>query len=681
MQKGTIGVTTENIFPVIKKFLYSDHEIFLRELVSNAVDASQKLRALASFGEFKGELGTLDVRVTVDKEAGTLTVSDSGIGMTAEDVDKYINQIAFSGAEEFLNKYKDTAANIIGHFGLGFYSAFMVSKKVVIESLSYKDGSEAVRWECDGSPEYSMGAGSRTTRGTDIILYIDEESKEFLDQQRVDTLLRKYCRFLPVPVICGKEREWKDGAWADTDKDLVINSTEPQWMKKPSELTDADYLAFYQELYPGQEEPLFWIHLNVDYPFHLTGILYFPKIKNNFDINRNRIQLYCNQVFVTDSVEGVVPEFMQLLQGVIDSPDIPLNVSRSYLQADTAVKKISSYITKKVAGRLDELFRADRAEFEKKWDDIRIFIVYGMLTDEKFCDAAMKFMLLKDTEGHYYTLDEYKTLVEAAQTDAEGKVVYLYATDATAQYDYIKAANDKGYNVLLLDGQLDNHFVGLLEHKLENTSLVRVDSDVTDNLIRKSDRKVAELTPASRAILTRLFELPTRKVEKTSFMVQFEALAANSQPVILTQNEYMRRMKEMAAMQPGMNFYGDLPDSYTVVVNTEHPLVKSIAEKAGAALDAAVEPLLKTIDESNAKAEETRKAAGSNELGADARATIDAAEKTVTDSRKAMDDAIDAYAPSAPQVSQLVDLALLGNGLLRGEALSSFIARSVELMK
>lgn len=681
MQKGTIGVTTENIFPVIKKFLYSDHEIFLRELVSNAVDASQKLRALASFGEFKGELGTLDVRVTVDKEAGTLTVSDSGIGMTAEDVDKYINQIAFSGAEEFLNKYKDTAANIIGHFGLGFYSAFMVSKKVVIESLSYKDGAEAVRWECDGSPEYSMGAGSRTTRGTDIILYIDDESKEFLDQQRVDTLLRKYCRFLPVPVICGKEREWKDGAWADTDKDLVINSTEPQWMKKPSELTDADYLAFYQELYPGQEEPLFWIHLNVDYPFHLTGILYFPKIKNNFDINRNRIQLYSNQVFVTDSVEGVVPEFMQLLQGVIDSPDIPLNVSRSYLQADTAVKKISSYITKKVAGRLDELFRADRAEFEKKWDDIRIFIVYGMLTDEKFCDAAMKFMLLKDTEGHYYTLDEYKTLVEAAQTDAEGKVVYLYATDATAQYDYIKAANDKGYNVLLLDGQLDNHFVGLLEHKLENTNLVRVDSDVTDNLIRKSDRKVAELTPATRAILTRLFELPTRKVEKTSFMVQFEALAANSQPVILTQNEYMRRMKEMAAMQPGMNFYGDLPDSYTVVVNTEHPLVKAIVQEADAALDATVEPLLSTIDQANAKAEETRKAAGTAELSTEARATIDEAEKTVTDSRKAMDDAIDAYSPKAPKVSQLVDLALLGNGLLRGEALSSFINRSVELMK
>lgn len=681
MQKGTIGVTTENIFPVIKKFLYSDHEIFLRELVSNAVDASQKLRALASFGEFKGELGTLDVKVSIDKEAGTLTVSDCGIGMTAEDVDRYINQIAFSGAEEFLNKYKDTAASIIGHFGLGFYSAFMVSKKVVIESLSYKDGAEAVRWECDGSPEYSMGAGSRTTRGTDIILYIDDDSKEFLDQQRVDTLLRKYCRFLPVPVISGKEREWKDGAWADTDRDLIINSTEPQWMKKPSELTDADYLTFYQELYPGQEEPLFWIHLNVDYPFHLTGILYFPKIKNNFDINRNRIQLYCNQVFVTDSVEGVVPKFMQLLQGVIDSPDIPLNVSRSYLQADTAVKKISSYITKKVAGRLDELFRADRAEFEKKWDDIRIFIVYGMLTDEKFCDAAMKFMLLKDTEGHYYTLDEYKTLVEASQTDAEGRIIYLYATDATAQYDYIKAANDKGYNVLLLDGQLDNHFVGLLERKLENTGLVRVDSDVTDNLIRKNDRKVAELTPAARAIMTRLFELPTRKVEKTSFMVQFEALAPSSQPVVLTQNEYMRRMKEMAAMQPGMNFYGELPDSYTVVVNTEHPLVKTIISKAEGALDSTVEPLLKTIDEANAKAEETRKAAGNEELSAEARAIVDEAEKTVTDSRKTMDEAIDAYAPGNPEISQLVDLALLGNGLLRGEALSTFINRSVELMK
>ncbi len=681
MQKGTIGVTTENIFPVIKKFLYSDHEIFLRELVSNAVDASQKIRALSSFGEFKGELGTLDVRVTVDKEAGTLTVSDHGIGMTAEDVDKYINQIAFSGAEEFLNKYKDTAASIIGHFGLGFYSAFMVAKKVVINSLSWQEGAEAVRWECDGSPEYSMEKGDRTERGTDIILYIDDESKEFLDQKRVDMLLRKYCRFLPVPVISGKEQEYKDGKWIDTDRDLVVNNTEPQWMKKPSELTDEDYLKFYQELYPGQDEPLFWIHLNVDYPFNLTGILFFPKIKNNFDINRNRIQLYCNQVFVTDSVEGVVPEFMQLLQGVIDSPDIPLNVSRSYLQADTAVKKISGYITKKVASRLDELFKADRADFEKKWDDIRIFIVYGMLTDEKFCDAAMKFMLLKDTEGRYYTLEEYKTLVEANQTDADGKVVYLYANDATAQYNYIKAANDKGYNVLLLDGQLDNHFVGLLEQKLENVSLVRVDSDVVDNLIRKSDRKVADLTPVERTILSRLFENGTRKVEKTSFVVQFEALGENSQPVVLTQNEYMRRMKEMAAMQPGMNFYGELPDSYTMVVNTEHPLVKEITAKADEALDATVKPLAERIDSDNEAINAARSAASDQPMSPEAKQKIEDLEKAVGEARTEQFKAIDAYGDTAPKISQLVDLALLANGLLKGRHLSDFIARSVDLLK
>lgn len=681
MQKGTIGVTTENIFPVIKKFLYSDHEIFLRELVSNAVDATQKIRALSSFGEFKGELGTLDVRVTVDKEAGTLTVSDRGIGMTAEDVDKYINQIAFSGAEEFLNKYKDTAANIIGHFGLGFYSAFMVAKKVVINTLSWQDGAESVRWECDGSPEYSMGKGDRTERGTDIILYIDDESKEFLEQQRVDMLLRKYCRFLPVPVISGKEQEYKDGKWVDSDRDLVVNNTEPQWMKKPSELTDEDYRKFYQELYPGQEEPLFWIHLNVDYPFNLTGILFFPKIKNNFDINRNRIQLYCNQVFVTDSVEGVVPEFMQLLQGVIDSPDIPLNVSRSYLQADTAVKKISGYITKKVASRLDELFKADRADFEKKWDDIRIFIVYGMLTDEKFCDAAMKFMLLKDTESRYYTLDEYKTLVEANQTDAEGKVVYLYATDPTAQYNYIKAANDKGYNVLLLDGQLDNHFVGLLEHKLENTSLVRVDSDVVDNLIRKSDRKVADLTPVQRTILSRLFENGTRKVEKTSFVVQFEALGENGEPVVLTQNEYMRRMKEMAAFQPGMNFYGELPDSYTLVVNTEHPLVKEITAKADEALDAKVKPLAEKIDSDNEAINAARNASGDQPMSPEAKQKVEDLEKAVGEARTEQNNAIDAYAAGAPKVNQLVDLALLANGLLKGRHLSDFIARSIDLLK
>ena len=487
MQKGTIGVSTENIFPVIKKFLYSDHEIFLRELVSNAVDASQKLRTLANFGDFKGDAGDLKVTVTVDKEAGTLTVSDHGIGMTAEEVDKYINQIAFSGAEDFLTKYKDNAQAIIGHFGLGFYSAFMVADKVTISTLSYKEGAEPVRWECDGSPSYSMEKGDRATRGTDIILHIDKDCTEFLDQQRVDMLLRKYCRFLPIPVISGMEREYKDGKWVDTDRELVINSTEPQWMKKPADLTDEDYLKFYRDLYPGEEDPLFWIHLNVDFPFTLTGILYFPKIKNNFDINRNRIQLYCNQVYVTDSVEGVVPDFMQLLQGVIDSPDIPLNVSRSYLQSDSAVKKISGYITKKVASRLDELFRADRKAFESKWDDIRIFIVYGMLTDEKFCDAAMKFLLLRDTSGQYYTPEEYKTLVEASQTNVDGKIVYLYATDATAQYNYIKAANDKGYNVLLLDGQLDSHFVGLLERKLENTELVRVDSDVVDNLIRRAN--------------------------------------------------------------------------------------------------------------------------------------------------------------------------------------------------
>ena len=635
MQKGTIGVTTENIFPVIKKFLYSDHEIFLRELVSNAVDATQKLRALASFGEFKGETGPLDVRVTVDKEAGTLTVSDRGIGMTAEDVDKYINQIAFSGAEEFLNKYKDTAASIIGHFGLGFYSAFMVAKKVVIESLSWQEGAEPVRWECDGSPEYSMGKGERAERGTDIVLYIDDESKEFLEQQRVDMLLRKYCRFLPVPVISGKEMEYKDGDWVATDRDLVVNNTEPQWMKKPADLTDEDYLKFYQELYPGQDEPLFWIHLNVDYPFNLTGILFFPKIKNNFDINRNRIQLYSNQVFVTDSVEGVVPEFMQLLQGVIDSPDIPLNVSRSYLQADTAVKKISGYITKKVASRLDELFKADRADFEKKWDDIRIFIVYGMLTDEKFCDAAMKFMLLRDTEGRYFTLEEYKTLVEAEQTDSEGKIVYLYATNATEQYNYIKAANDKGYNVLLLDGQLDNHFVGLLERKLENTSLVRVDSDVVSNLIRKSDKKVADLTPVQRTILSQLFEVAPGKVEKTSFVVQFEAMSPNDLPIVLTQNEYMRRMKEMAAMQPGMSFYGELPDSYTLVVNTENPVIKDISAKADKALDATVRPLADKIEADNAAINAAREAAASEGLQGEAKTKVDELEKAVGEARKA----------------------------------------------
>lgn len=678
--KGTIGVTTENIFPVIKKFLYSDHEIFLRELVSNAVDATQKLRTLASFGEFKGELGALDVRVDIDAAAGTLTVRDRGVGMTADDIDRYINQIAFSGAEEFLAKYKDSANAIIGHFGLGFYSAFMVAKKVEIHSLSYKEGAEAVRWTCDGSPEYTMEKGDRTERGTDIILYIDDESKEFLEQVRIDTLLKKYCRFLPVPVISGKEQEWKDGKMTDTDRDLVINATEPQWMKKPADLKDEDYLNFYRELYPGQDDPLFWIHLNVDYPFTLTGILYFPKIKNNFDINKNRIQLYCNQVFVTDSVEGVVPEFMMLLQGVIDSPDIPLNVSRSYLQSDSAVKKISGYITKKVSGRLEELFKADRAEFEKKWDDIRLFIVYGMLTDEKFCDAALKFMLLRDTENRYFTAEEYKKLVEAEQTDADGNIIYLYTTDPVAQYSYIKAANDKGYNVLLLDGQLDNHFVGLLEQKFEKTRLVRVDSGVIDQLIRKADRKEADLTPLQRNILTGIFSSQLPTVEKTNFLVSFEAMAPGDAPIVITQEEFMRRMKEMAAMNPGMNFYGELPDSYNLVVNTEHPLIVALRDKAGKELDSEVNPLADSIDSDNAAISEIRKAAGDKAPDAEGEQKIKELEKAVGETRERQNKIVADYAAGQPVVKQLIDLALLGNGLLRGEALNEFIKRSVSLL-
>ncbi len=680
MQKGTIGVTTENIFPVIKKFLYSDHEIFLRELVSNAVDATQKIRTLSSFGEFKGQLGDLNVKVTVDKDAGTLTISDHGIGMTAEDIDKYINQIAFSGAEEFLEKYKDNANAIIGHFGLGFYSAFMVAKKVAINSLSYKDGAEAVRWECDGSPVYEMSKGDRTTRGTDIILYIDDDNKEFLEQSRIDTLLRKYCRFLPVPVISGKEQEWKDGKMVDTDRDKVINNTEPQWTKKPSELTDKDYLDFYHELYPGQEDPLFWIHLNVDYPFTLTGILYFPKIKNNFEITKNRIQLYCNQVFVTDSVEGVVPEFMMLLQGVIDSPDIPLNVSRSYLQSDSNVKKISSYITKKVASRLEDIFKADRAEFEKKWDDIKIFIEYGMLTDDKFRDAAMKFMLLKDTDNRYFTLDEYKTLVEAQQTDKDGNVVYLYTTDPVAQFNYIKAATDRGYDVLLMDGQLDNHFVGLLESKLDKTTFVRVDSDVIDNLIRKNDRKDVDLSALQRNILTTMFRSQTPEVDKAQFLVSFEALTDKSAPIVITQNEYMRRMKDMAALQPGMNFYGELPDSYNLVVNTEHPLIAKIRDAATSSIGDQVKPLADKIEADNAEITKVKDAAKGAALSAEDDQRVKDLEKAVGENRQNEETIISDYAKTQPIVKQLIDLALLGNGLLKGKDLSSFIDRSISLL-
>lgn len=680
MQTGKIGVTTENIFPVIKKFLYSDNEIFLRELVSNAIDATQKIKTLSSFGEFKGDLGVMDVRVTIDKENGTLTVSDRGIGMTAEDIEKYINQIAFSGAEEFLNKYKDNASSIIGHFGLGFYSAFMVAKKVQIRSLSYKEGSSAVFWECDGSPEYTMASTEKTDRGTDIILYIDDENKEFLDQSRIDSLLKKYCRFLPVPVISGKEQEWKDGKMVDTDRDRVINNTEPQWMKKPSELTDEDYRNFYRELYPGQEDPLFWIHLNVDYPFTLTGILFFPKIKNNFELNKNRIQLYCNQVYVTDSVEGVVPDFLMLLQGVIDSPDIPLNVSRSYLQSDSAVKKISSYITKKVSSRLDEIFKNSRQEYEQKWDDIKIFIEYGMLTDEKFCDAAMKFVLVKDTDNKYYTLDEYLTLVEAAQTDKDQNIIYLYATDPVAQYTYINAAMDKGYNVLLMDGQLDSHFIGMLEQKLQKTQFVRVDSDVIDNLIRKSDRREADITPLQRNIMTTLFQSQLPKDDKVNFLVSFEALSPTDMPILITQNEYMRRMKDMAALQPGMSFYGELPDSYNLTVNTTHPLVERIRDKATLALSDKVSPIADKIDADNAKINAIHDATNGNKPTDEQSEELKSLEGSVAASREEQNKIISDYASQQSDVNQLIDLALLGNGLLRGEHLNKFIRRSVELM-
>ncbi len=679
-QKGTIGVTTENIFPVIKKFLYSDHEIFLRELVSNAIDATQKLKTLASFGEYKGELGEMNVKVTVDPDAGTLTVSDHGIGMTAEDIEKYINQIAFSGAEEFLEKYKDNANAIIGHFGLGFYSAFMVAKKVEIRSLSYKEGAEAVKWECDGSPEYTMEPADKSTRGTDIILYIDDENKKFLQQSEIDSLLKKYCRFLPVPVVSGKEQEWKDGKMTDTDRDKVVNNTEPTWTKKPASLTDEDYRNFYHELYPGQEDPLFWIHLNVDYPFNLTGILFFPKIKNNFEITKNRIQLYCNQVYVTDSVEGVVPEFMMLLQGVIDSPDIPLNVSRSYLQSDTAVKKISGYITKKVASRLEEIFKNDRPDFEKKWDDIRIFIEYGMLTDEKFCEAAMKFVLIKDTEGKHFTLDEYRTLIESTQTDKDGNVVYLYTTDPVAQYSYIKTATDRGYNVLQMDGQLDSHFIGLLESKLEKARFVRVDSDVIDNLIPSSDRKAVEMASDKRAMLSTLFRSQLPKIEKAEFIVSFEALSPEANPVLITQSEYMRRMKDMAAMQPGMSFYGELPDSYNLIVNTEQPVIKKIIESADAEIMPRIVPMNAIINENNEKIAEIRKAAKDGKPTEEEENQVKSLEETATHNRKESEKEIASYASTQPLVKQTIDLALLANGLLKGSELSEFISRSVKLL-
>ena len=677
MATGKIGVTTENIFPIIKKFLYSDHEIFLRELVSNAIDATQKLKTLSSFGEFKGELGELNVKVIVDKEAGTLTIRDHGIGMDEGDIQKYINQIAFSGAEEFLAKYKDTANSIIGHFGLGFYSAFMVSKKVVIKSLSYKEGAKGVEWSCDGSPEFEMKEIDKADRGTDVILFIDDDNKEFLEQARIDTLLKKYCRFLPVPVVSGKEQEWKDGKYVDTDKDRVINASEPLWTKKPSELTDEDYLKFYHELMPGNEDPMFWIHLNVDYPFTLTGILYFPKIRTNFDVQKNRIQLYCNQVYVTDQVEGVVPEFMTLMQGVIDSPDIPLNVSRSYLQADQQVKKISSYISKKVAEKLDKMFKDDRKEFEEKWDDIKVFIEYGMLTDEKFSESAKKFFLLKDVNNAYYTLVDYRKLVEAEQTDKDNTVIYLYATDKTEQFTYVKAAEDKGYNVLLMDGQLDPHIIGLLEQKNEKTRFVRVDSDIPERLIVKNDTKDAGLTPLQTDVMSTLVRTQIPEVEKAQFIVSFAALTPGDAPATVTQNEFMRRMKEMAAMQPGGGFYGQMPDNYELIVNTSQPVVKKIVELATSSLENEVTPVRSEIETLNNEITAARKeAADKKETAPD----LSEKENKVAELRKKEEEIISGYAKTQPEVRQIIDLALLQSNLLKGESLNAFIKRSVQLL-
>lgn len=683
MQKGTIGVTTDNIFPIIKKFLYSDHEIFLRELVSNAVDATQKLKTLSSFGDFKGELGEMNVKVSIDKKEGTLTISDHGIGMTAEEIDKYINQIAFSGAEEFLNKYKNDANAIIGHFGLGFYSSFMVAKKVEIRTLSYQENAKPVMWSCDGSPEYTMSEIDKKERGTDIVLYIDDENKEFLEDSKIESLLKKYCRFLPVPVIFGKEQEWKDGKYIDTDKDKIINDTTPAWTKKPTELTEEDYRKFYHDLYPSLDEPLFWIHLNVDYPFKLTGILYFPKIKNNLDINKNRIQLYSNQVFVTDSVEGIVPDFLMLLQGVIDSPDIPLNVSRSYLQSDSNVKKISSYITKKVADRLQEIFNNERKQFEEKWDDIKLFIEYGMLSDEKFYDRAQKFALLKDTDKKYYTLEEYKTLIEANQTDKDKNLIYIYATDAVAQYSYIEIAKSKGYDVLLMDGQLDIHFIGLLEQKLEKSRFVRVDSDIIDNLVRKNDKTEVSLDAAQRNMMTTVFKSQIPALEKAEFMVMFEALGEQSQPVIITQNEFMRRMKDMSAMQPGMNFYGEMPDSFNLIINTEHPLSKKVIEEAEKDCHAEIEPIQKEINELNdaiVKLQEASKGKKDEEIPVTEKEELRNKEKEVDSLRKKESELLTQYANEHKLVRQLVDLALLSNNMLKGEALSQFIKRSVEML-
>ena len=680
-KSGNIGVTSENIFPIIKKFLYSDHEIFLRELVSNAVDATQKLKTLASVGDFKGEMGDLTIHVKFDND--TITISDRGIGMTAEEIDKYINQIAFSGAEEFVNKYKNDAASIIGHFGLGFYSSFMVSKKVEIVTKSYKDGAVAMKWSCDGSPEYTMEETEKADRGTDIILYIDDENKDFLNKEKLSGLLTKYCRFLPIPIAFGKKQEWKDGKYVDTEEDNIINDTTPAWVRKPSELKDEDYKKFYNELYPMSDEPLFWIHLNVDYPFHLTGILYFPRIKSNIDLHRNKIQLYCNQVFVTDSVEGIVPEFLTLLHGVIDSPDIPLNVSRSYLQSDQNVKKISSHITKKVADRLEEIFKNDRKQFEEKWDDLKLFIQYGMLTDEKFFDRAAKFALFKNVEDKYFTFEEYKTLIKDNQTDKDNTLVYLYTTNKDEQYSYIQAAKDKGYDVLVMNGQLDVHAIGQLEQKWDKTRFVRVDSDTIDKLIPKNDADQITLTDEQKEALQEVFKSQMPKIEKMEFMVTLEALGEQANPVVLTQSEYMRRMREMSAMQPGMSFYGELPESYNLVVNTQHPLVKEILTDEEAACTEKLKPILSDLAGWKARQKDLRESQNKKKEEEITEAEKEDAKNTnnkVAELRVEANKVISEYAASNKKVSQLIDLALLSNGLLKGEALSNFIKRSIQLI-
>lgn len=683
MQKGNIGVTTENIFPVIKKFLYSDHEIFLREMVSNAVDATQKIKTLAERGDFKGELGDLTVRISLDADKGTLTFSDRGIGMTEEEIDKYINQIAFSGVNDFLDKYKDNANAIIGHFGLGFYSSFMVSKKVEIVTKSYKEGSKAVKWSCDGSPEFEITDAERDSRGSDIILYIDDDCKEFLDKYKIQELLNKYCKFMPVPVAFGKKTEWKDGKQVDTDEDNIINSVEPLWTKAPSTLKDEDYKSFYRTLYPMQDEPLFWIHLNVDYPFNLTGILYFPRIHSNLELQRNKIQLYCNQVFVTDQVEGIVPEFLTLLHGVIDSPDIPLNVSRSYLQSDANVKKISTYITKKVADRLSSIFKDNRKEYEEKWDSLKIFINYGMLSKDDFYDRAKEFALFKDTEGKYFTFDEYKNLIKDNQTDKDGQLVYLYANDKEGQYTYIEAAKAKGYSVLLLDGQLDVPMISMLEQKFEKSRFTRVDSDTIDRLIIKEENKENALDSASSDNLSQVFRTQMPTIEKTEFSVEVQSLGENAMPVLITQSEYMRRMKDISHYQTGMAFYAQMPDSYTIVLNSDHKLIKSILEDENAKCAEQLKPIegeIKGLEARLAALRQTQNSKKPEEVTQEEKDDMSNTLKSVNEQRDKKKQIIADYAKDNKIVHQLIDLALLQNGMLKGAALNSFLKRSVDLI-